>query len=497
MAALGGLVFGFDTAVIAGTTMALTRTYNLSPGMLGFTVSSALWGTIIGAVFAGIPGDHYGRRDSLRIMAVFYVLSALGCAFAWNWYALLVFRFIGGLGIGGSSVLGPMYIAEVAPAKWRGRLVGFFQFNVVVGILVAYLSNYALGLAGFGASEWRWKLGVSGVPAALFLLMLFSIPRSPRWLAAKQRLADARRVLELVGEQDVDHEINDIVQSIQTGDPRTNEPLFSRKYRFPIFLAVAIGFFNQMLGVNAILYYLNDIFARAGFSKVSGDLQAVAVGLTNLAATVIAMSLIDHAGRRTLLLIGSVGCALSLAGVTWVFATNTHPGLLLWLLVSFIAFFSFSQGAVIWVYISEVFPNRVRAKGQSLGSFTHWAMNALVAGLFPVAAAYSHAAPFAFFALMAIVQFFVVLSFFPETKGITLEDMQKRLKIPMERFMEKVRRSSRAAESASRCCNSSRLSRRFPPKSREFVHSSPGVRRSDRRVLAAHNHARPKARITY
>ncbi len=429
VAALGGLLFGFDTAVIAGTTAALTKTYALSPVMLGFTVSSALWGTILGAMFAGMPGDRFGRRDSLRMMAIFYVLSAAGCAVAWNWYALLVFRFIGGLGIGGSSVLGPMYIAEVAPAKWRGRLVGLFQFNVVAGILVAYLSNYLIGLASFGPAEWRWKLGVSGIPAALFLLMLFSIPRSPRWLAAKRRTAEARDVLCSIGEVDVDRELEDIVRSIDVEHGRGQDALFTRKYALPVFLAIAIGFFNQMLGVNAILYYLNDIFARAGFSKVSGDLQAVAIGVTNLIATIIAMTLIDRAGRKKLLLIGSVGCAICLAGVTWVFATNTHPSLLLWLLVGFIAFFSFSQGAVIWVYISEVFPNRVRAKGQSLGSFTHWAMNAVVSGLFPVVASYSHAAPFAFFACMAVAQFFVVLSFFPETKGISLEEMQRRLKI--------------------------------------------------------------------
>jgi sugar porter (SP) family MFS transporter len=429
VAALGGLLFGFDTAVIAGTTDALSKTFHLAPGMLGVTVSSALWGTIIGSMFAGLPGDRYGRRDSLRGMAVCYVLSALGCAFAWNWYSLLIFRFIGGVGIGGSSVLGPMYIAEVSPPKWRGRLVGFFQFNVVAGILLAYFSNYLIGLASFGAVEWRWKLGVSAVPAALFLALLFAIPRSPRWLVAKQRLTEARSVLEVIGHEDVEGELQDIVASIDVEHGHGKEPLFSRKYARPIFLAVAIGFFNQMIGINAILYYLNDIFARAGFSKVSGDLQAVAVGLTNLLATIVAMSLIDRAGRKTLLLIGSVGCAFCLAGVAWVFATDSHHGLLLWLLIGYIASFSFSQGAVIWVYLSEIFPNRVRAKGQSLGSFTHWAMNALVSGFFPVLAALSHAAPFVFFCLMAIAQFFVVLSFFPETKGVSLEDMQKRLGI--------------------------------------------------------------------
>src|SRR5579871_526243 len=349
VAALGGLLFGFDTAVIAGTTQALTRTYHLSPASLGITVASALWGTVFGAMLAGIPGDRYGRRDSLRVMAVLYLISALGCAFAWGWSALVLFRFIGGLGIGGSSVLGPMYIAEIAPAKWRGRLVGFFQFNVVFGILLAYFSNYVIGLQGFGAAEWRWKLGVAAITAALFLLMLFGIPRSPRWLVKKRRVAEARDVLRMTGEEGYEQELQDIVASIDAEHGHGDEPLFSRKYRIPIFLAVTIGMFNQLSGINAILYYLNDIFMRAGFSKVSGDLQAVAVGGTNLIFTIIAMAVIDHVGRKTLLLIGSVGTAACLAGVSVIFATSHHEGMLVWLLMGYIAFFGSSQGAVIWV----------------------------------------------------------------------------------------------------------------------------------------------------
>ncbi|MGA3040603.1 MAG: sugar porter family MFS transporter, partial [Bryobacteraceae bacterium] len=324
VAALGGLLFGFDTAVIAGTTHALTETYRLSHALLGVTVSAALWGTILGAMFAGIPGDRYGRRDSLRVMAVLYLISALGCAFAWDWYSLVFFRFIGGLGIGGSSVLGPMYIAEIAPAKWRGRLVGLFQFNVVFGILLAYFSNYLIGLAGFGAAEWRWKLGVSGVPAAFFMLMLFGIPRSPRWLVKKGHVAAARDVLRLTGEPNFEEELQDIVTSIDAEHGHGDEPLFTRKYRVPIFLAVTIGMFNQLSGINAILYYLNDIFAQAGFSKVSSDRQAVAIGATNLLFTMIAMSVIDRVGRKTLLLVGSVGLAISLAGVAVIFAMRTH-----------------------------------------------------------------------------------------------------------------------------------------------------------------------------
>ena len=429
VAALGGLLFGFDTVVISGTTDALTKTFNLSPLLLGITVASALFGTIIGAMFAGVPGDRYGRRDSLRGMAILYLVCALGCAFAWDWYSLIAFRVIGGLGIGGSSVLGPMYIAEIAPAKWRGRLVGLFQFNVVFGILLAYFSNYAIGLAGFGGAEWRWMLGVSALPALLFLLLLLGIPRSPRWLVKKQRVPEAREVLRLTGEADYEAELQDIVASIDAAHGHGDESVFAWKYRFPIFLAVAIGMFNQLSGINAVLYYLNYIFQQAGFSKVSGNLQAVAIGATNLLFTMIAMSVIDRIGRKTLLLIGSVGLAISLAGVSAVFAMHRHDDLLVWLLIGFIASFAFSQGAVIWVYLSEVFPNRVRAQGQSLGSFTHWLMNAAISFSFPVVASHSRAAPFGFFAAMMVVQFFVVLFWFPETKGVTLEQMQKKMGI--------------------------------------------------------------------
>ena len=395
VAALGGLLFGFDTAVIAGATQALKVLYHLSPLGEGFTVASALVGTVIGSMLAGIPGDRYGRRDSLRGMAVLYVVSALGCAFAWNWTALVIFRFIGGLAIGGSSVLGPMYIAEISPAKWRGRLVGLFQFNVVFGILLAYFSNYVLGTMGFGAAEWRWKLGVTAVPAAFFFLMLFGIPRSPRWLVKKGRIDEAREVLRLIGEENYEQELKDIVESIDA-EHVTSDALFTAKYRVPIFLAISIGMFNQLSGINAILYYLNAIFEHAGFSKVSGDLQAVAIGATNLLFTMLAMSVIDKVGRKKLLLIGSVGTALCLAGVAAIFLTGRHENLLVWMLVGYIAFFAFSQGAVIWVYISEVFPNRVRAKGQSLGSFSHWIMNALISWTFPLMAASSGGYPLYF-----------------------------------------------------------------------------------------------------
>jgi len=429
VAALGGLLFGFDTAVISGTTSALTQTYQLTPFLLGVTVFSALFGTVLGAMLAGFPGERFGRRDSLRVMAVLYLISGLGCALAWNWYALVIFRFIGGLGVGGSSVLGPMYIAEIAPAKLRGRLVGVFQFNVVFGILLAYFSNYVIGLQHFGATEWRWELGVTAIPAALFFVMLFTIPRSPRWLVKKGRVEEARTVLRMTGDEDYEHDLQAIVASIGEEQSQAAEKLFTRKYAFPIFLAVSIGIFNQLSGINAILYYLNDIFAHAGFSKVSGNLQAVAIGATNLLFTMIAMSVIDRLGRKTLLLVGSVGTAACLAGVATIFFTGQHQSLLVWLLVGYLAFFAFSQGAVIWVYLSEVFPNSVRAKGQSLGSFSHWFMNALISLIFPLMAATSGAYPFVFFSVMMVVQFIVVLLFYPETKGLSLEEMQKKMGI--------------------------------------------------------------------
>jgi MFS transporter, SP family, arabinose:H+ symporter len=428
VAALGGLLFGFDTAVISGTTAGLTKTFHLSDWGLGLTVAIALFGTILGAMLAGLPGDRYGRRDSLRVMSILYLISALGCGFAWSWNALLVFRFIGGLGVGGSSVLGPMYIAEIAPAKWRGRLVGVFQVNVVVGILLAYFSNYLIGRASF-TQDWRWMLGVSGFPALFFFLMLFTIPRSPRWLMQQGRRDDARTTLQLVGEQNVEAELDDIARSIDIEHGHAREPLFSRKYATPIFLAVSIAAFNQLSGINAILYYLNDIFARAGFSKVSGDLQAVLIGFTNLVFTLFAMSIIDRFGRKKLLVIGAAGMTICLAGVATIFFMNSHEWLLVWLLVGFIACFAFSQGAVIWVYISEVFPNRVRAKGQSLGTLTHWVVNAAISFGFPKVADYSRGAPFVFFSAMMLLMFFVVLTSYPETKGITLEDMQRKLGI--------------------------------------------------------------------
>lgn len=430
VAALGGLLFGFDTAVISGAVADLTRTYQLTAALLGVTVSSALLGTIFGAMLAGIPSERFGPRNTLRVLAVFYFVSAIGCAFAWSWYAFLFFRIIGGLAIGGSSVLGPMYIAEVSPAKKRGWMVAFFQFNVVVGVLLAYLSNYLFGLAGLGESEWRWMLGIAALPAVLFFAMLFGIPNSPRWLVRKGRVEEAREVLRLSGEEHYDAQLEEIRESIQLEEGAAGERLFARRYAFPIFLAVSIGFFNQLSGINAIIYYLNSIFTAASYGAVSANLQAVVVGVTLLIFTTAGMMTIDRVGRKTLLLVGAVGTGLCLAGLAFVFLSHEHKELLLWLLMGYIAFFALSQGTVIWVYISEVFPNTVRAKGQSLGSLSHWFMNALISLAFPIFSASSPAYPFLFFAIMTGVQFLVVLFIYPETKGLTLEEMHRVLKLP-------------------------------------------------------------------
>jgi sugar porter (SP) family MFS transporter len=427
--ALGGLLFGFDTAVISGTTSALTRLYHLTPALLGVTVSSALVGTVIGAMVAGIPGQKFGRRDSLRVMAIFYLLSAIGCAFAWNWPALIFFRFIGGLGIGGSSVLGPMYIAEIAPPNWRGRLVGFFQVNIVVGILLAYVSNTVIASMHLGANDWRWMFGVASVPAALFLATLFVIPRSPRWLVTQSNLDEALEVLRLTGVPKPKEELDEIVASVHLERSGSADPLFSRQYRKPIFIAFTVGMFSQLSGINAVLYYLNDIFALAGATKLSGNLQAIAVGATNLVATLLAMSVIDKFGRKKLLLVGTVGLAICLTVISILFFTKSHLTWLVWLLMLYIAFFAISQGAVVWVYISEVFPNRVRAKGQSLGSSSHWVWNAIISLIFPVMARSSGAYPFLFFAAMMVVDFFLVLFYYPETSGVSLEQMQHKLGI--------------------------------------------------------------------
>lgn len=426
--ALGGLLFGFDTVVISGAIDALVKLYGLSPNQEGFTVGIGLVGTVIGALSAGVIGQKLGSRETLRLTAVLYIVSAAGCGLAWGWTPFLLFRFIGGLGIGASSVLGPVYIAELSPAKWRGRLVAAFQLNVVLGIVVAYTSNYLIRLMHLGATEWRWQVGVAAIPAVGFMVLLFGIPRSPRWSASHERIQEALQVLKLMGEADPERELTDIRAALNEEHASAHEPVFRWKYRYPLFLAISIGAFNQLAGINAILYYLNDIFQAAGFSQLSGDQQAIAVGATNLIFTIIGMSVIDKVGRKVLLLTGAAGTAACLLGVAWIYSSNSHQSSLLWLLITYIAFFALSQGAVIWVYIGEVFPNHVRSKGQGIGAASHWFMATVIAMAFPkVVDSMSHATPFVFFAIMTVVQFVVVLFTYPETKGQTLEALQRRL----------------------------------------------------------------------
>lgn len=425
--ALGGLLFGFDTAVIAGATHPLMQQFALSDKQLGFTVAIALWGTVVGAIGSGPLGQRIGSRAALRIMGFLYVLSALGCAFAPGWSFFLAARFLGGLGIGGSSVLGPVYIAELAPAKWRGRLVGLFQINIVVGILLAYLSNAIVAHFVHTIAIWRWEFGVAIFPAIIFLILLLSVPPSSRWLVSQNRVDEAMLILTRMGSPDSRAEVDAMALALKEEGGAAQTSLFQRRYTLPILLAISIGMFNQLTGINAILYYLNDIFANAGFSNVSANVQAVAIGVANLLATMLGISIIDKLGRKTLLLIGAAGCAACLAGVAWIFRIHAHLGLLLPLLIVFIIFFALSQGSVIWVYLSEVFPTNVRSKGQSLGSSSHWVMNALIAQTFPILARSSKALPFVFFAGMTAVQFFTVLFVYPETKGYSLEEMQHHL----------------------------------------------------------------------
>jgi MFS transporter, SP family, arabinose:H+ symporter len=429
VAALGGLLLGFDTAVIAGATHGISSAFLLTPVSLGITVSCALWGTVGGGLLASPLGERYGARNGLRWMAVLYIVSAIGCALAWSWTSLLAFRFIGGLGIGGSSVLSPMYIADISPRQWRGRLVACFQFAVVAGILCAYASNFVLGNLHLRSAEWRFDLGAAGLPAVLFFLALLLIPESPRWLLSRGFLAEGRAVLARIGGDGNEAEVDRMLQAADRSRAAQSRQLFRWDHRKIIFIALSIGMLNQFSGINAVLYYLNSIFAQAGFNAASANLQAVVIGFANLVFTVLAMLLIDTMGRRFLLLCGSLGTALCLLAIGAIFATATHRGALLWLLIAYIAFFAISQGTVVWVYLSEIFPPGIREKGQGLGTLTLWLANGLVAAVYPKIASVAGQYPFFFFSAMMVVQFFLALFIFPETKGLSLETASEVLTI--------------------------------------------------------------------
>ena len=427
IASLGGLLFGFDTAVISGAEQSIKEVYHLDGFWLGFTNSIALIGTIIATIFCGRPADKYGRKKVLVFLASLYVISALGCAFAWSWYMLLFFRFVGGLGVGASSVIGPMYISEIAPAKLRGRLVAMFQFNIVFGILLAFFSNYFLNKY-IEQDTWRWMLGVQAVPAIVFFFALFYIPESPRWLVLKYKDAEAQKVLDYIGIPNSSTVVIEIQESLHPKQQVPNESLFSKKYRFPVMLAIVFATLNQFSGINAIMYYAPRIFEMAGLEKNTALLQVAMIGITNMVFTIAAMFFIDRFGRKTLMIIGSVGMAVSLALTAKSYYLQDFTGYsLLIYLVCFIAFFAFSHGAVIWVFLSEIFPNAVRAKGQALGSLTHWFWAAALTWTFPMVAEMQGGGfyAFAFFAVAMALQIFFVFRVMPETKGKSLEEIEK------------------------------------------------------------------------
>jgi sugar porter (SP) family MFS transporter len=426
--ALAGFLFGFDTIVISGADLPIQKLWQTSDLFHGtFIMSMALWGTVIGALFGGIPCHRFGRRKTLIWIGVLYLVSALGSALAPDPYLFAFFRFIGGLGVGASSIAAPIYISEIAPAEQRGKLVATYQFNIVLGILVAFFSNYVIGLFG-GMSAWRWMLGIEAVPALIYVALVLRIPESPRWLMMKDNESLARTLLERINPgKSIDALVASIKESLL--QPKGNKDSFlSRKYAWPIALAFLVAFFNQLSGINFVLYYAPRIFGEAGIAAESVLGASVPLGIVNLLFTLLGMYLIDRLGRRQLLIIGSIGYILFLSAVSWAFFTNAQGFYVVIFICGFIASHAIGQGAIIWVFISEIFPTSVRDYGMSLGSGTHWVFAALITMItLPVLNAFSGGAIFAFFAGMMILQLAFAFFVMPETKGISLEELQKRL----------------------------------------------------------------------
>ncbi|HTE02365.1 MAG TPA: sugar porter family MFS transporter [Mucilaginibacter sp.] len=427
--ALGGFLFGFDTAVISGAEQAIQKYWNLSDVQHGFTISIALIGTVTGAFLGRWPADKLGRKKSLIIIAFIFLFSSLGTAVATNWYLFVVLRFIGGLGVGASSVIAPIYISEISPAAARGRLVILFQFNIVLGILISYLSNYLIGL--LWDDSWRLMLGIMTIPSLLFLLFLKFVPESPRWLILRgSQTDDARQTLQIINPEGFEDDFKSIINSRdEEAKDQSGESLFSGRYKFPVMLAIVFAFFNQVSGINAIIYYAPRIFTAAGLAKNASLLSTAGIGLVNLIFTMIAIGFIDKIGRKKLMLIGSFGLILTLGLVSYSFYDKVSNGYLItFYLMVYIAFFAFSQGAVIWVFISEIFPNQVRAKGQTLGSGTHWVMAALIAFSFPyITGKVGEYWTFLFFTIMMALQLIFVWRIMPETKGKSLEQIEHTL----------------------------------------------------------------------
>lgn len=428
IAALGGFLFGFEVAVISGAEKTIQQLWGLSAFWQGFTVASSLIGTVFGSLVAGAPAQKYGRKKVLVAIALMYLLSAVGCALSTAWLLFVLFRFIGGLAVGISSVVGPMYIAEISPAAIRGRLAGSFQVNIVAGILVAYLANFLL--SGTGENAWRWMLGVMAIPAAVFALLVRTIPESPRWLVLNGQDAAAEKIFAKTGESGIAALIKEEHALASQG---IRERLFSGKYNKPIFYAMLLAMFNQLSGINAIIYYAPRIFEMAGFDEANAFQQSVYIGAANLLFTLLAMSVIDRFGRKKLLLIGAAGMFVFLALTAMAFNNPGGGGSsVIIYLIGFIACFAFSQGAVIWVFISEIFPNAVRSQGGSLGSFTHWIMAAIISWTFPViveGSANGGFYSFIFYSIMMLLSFVFIWRVMPETKGKSLEQIQQELGI--------------------------------------------------------------------
>lgn len=439
-ASVGGLIFGFDTAVISGTTKSLEAVFNLNPQSLGFTVASATIGTIVGALSGGGLADKYGRKKLLFAIGALFLLGSLGTALApaSAYWLFLGSRFFGGVGVGMANVCAPIYIAKIAPARQRGRLVGLVQFNIVLGILVTYASNAIIRAIAPHDTAWRWMLGIMAVPSIIFLLLLFTVPETPRWLMAQGREEKAKAIsLKLCSSQEEsDQELADIKQQIQHDleQSKTKVKFFSKRYRKVILMAIAIAAFNQLSGINAILYYAPMVMQETGAGEDASYLMSIAVGFMNLVATMTALTVIDKLGRRTLMLVGSIGYLVSLGFLTFVmfrfeghFTSGSSVLVLIGILV-FIAAHAFGQGSVIWVFISEIFPNKVRGAGQSVGSTTHWTFAAITSGVFPSMIAFLGGGwSFLIFFLCMCGQLLWVLKVLPETKGILLEEMSKKL----------------------------------------------------------------------
>ena len=428
--ALGGFLFGFDTAVISGAEQDIKRIWHLSDVLHGIAIAIALYGTVLGALFGGIPATKFGRKKTLLWIGIFYLISAFGSALAPGVYAFMGFRVLGGLAIGASSVVAPMYITEIAPAKNRGKLVATFQFNIVFGILVAYLSNYILQGVG-GEDSWRLMLGIVAIPAIIYCILVFFVPESPRWLIVHRGDYDtARKTLEVSDPEGVDEAILALHKSIEEDHQKESlSAFFTKRFSVPIFLAILIAFFNQLSGINAIIYFAPRVFELAGIGKQAAFLQSAGIGLVNMVFTMLGLYLIDRLGRKKLMLIGSVGYILSLAAVAIAFYSGNVGGMIVpVLLFIFIASHAIGQGAVIWVFISEIFPNSVRAYGQSLGCTTHWVLASIITTIFPIMATRFGPAPiFLFFAFMMVLQLLWVIFKMPETKGVPLEQLEARL----------------------------------------------------------------------